>query len=105
MDIDLAGTSDGVPNPIVIDLGSDGSDFITGIVGRAGSLIDRLEFTLQSGRIVPPCGGIYGSRKDVTPPPRYYGPCYLVNIAGTYFPGINNDLATLQFTWQCEGNF
>lgn len=89
--------------PIVIDLGSDGSDSITGIVGRSGSLINRLEFTLQSGKIIPPCGGIYGDRKDVTPPFHIYGICYLVNIAGTYHPGINNNLATLQFIWQCLG--
>merc|ERR1712110_417638 len=105
VDINLATPTDGTRNPIVINLGSDGSDFITGIKGRSGALIDQLLFERQSGQIVPPCGGVYGSFHDATPRPSTYGTCILFNIAGTYFPGINNNLATLEFIWQCQRNF
>lgn len=93
-DIDIKGQ-------VEVVLGS--GDFITSVVGRAGSLIDKLQFGLQSGRTVPPCGGIYGDEKDVTPDPWTFGRCFMINIAGTTNPGINNDLATMQFIWSCQG--
>ena len=83
-----------------VDLGL--TDFITGLYGSAGSLINNLQFTVQSGRTIPPCGGIYGKQKDVTPPAYIYGRCLLINIAGTTLPGISNNLATMQFLWACK---
>ena len=82
-----------------MDLGL--TDFITELYGRAGDLINNLQITVHSGRTIPPCGGIYGTQKDITPDPHTYGRCRLINIAGTTFAGINNDLATMEFLWAC----
>ena len=69
---------------------------ITGVVGRSGYLIDRLEFILSTGDKIR-CGGDGGREKNVTAPGRN---CKMTNIAGTTNP--EDGLATLEFTWQCE---
>ena len=89
----------GGDKPLVenVDVKLDDGVTITGVVGRSGDFIDRLDFFLSTGEKIS-CGGDGGTEKNVTPPED----CKMINIAGTTKPTASgNYLATLTFTWQC----